>query len=125
MTSSRYLTLTRYLTLSSALGRNRVTEVGSLSANANLATKFISGVYLLFMEQICRFSRNCKSKHLKGQLDPPVGNGNVFCIKGGQLDPPVGNCNIFCTKEGQLDPPVGNGNVFAPMEVSWVPVFVT
>jgi len=60
MTSSRYLTLTRYLTLSSALGRNRVTEVGSLSANANLATKFLSGVYLLFLGYICRFSRNCK-----------------------------------------------------------------
>ena len=47
------------------------------------------------------------SKHLKGQLDPPVGNGNVFCIKGGQLDPPVGNGNIFCIKGGQLDPPGG------------------
>ena len=45
-------------------------------------------------------------KHLKGQLDPPDGNGNVFCTKGGHLDPPVGNGNIFCTKGGQLDPPV-------------------
>ena len=30
------------------------------------------------------------SKHLKGHLDPPVGNGHVFWTKGGQLDPPVG-----------------------------------
>ena len=27
------------------------------------------------------------SKHLKGQLDPPVGDGHVFWTKGGQLDP--------------------------------------
>ena len=48
------------------------------------------------------------SKHLKGQLDPPVGNGNVFWIKGGQLDPPVGNVTFFGSKE-----------------VSWIPPLVT
>ena len=30
-----------------------------------------------------------KSKHLKGQLDPPVSNGHVFWTKGGQLAFPV------------------------------------
>ena len=57
-------------------------------------------------------------------MDPPVGNGNIFCTKGGQLDPPVGNGNI-CTKGGRFGPRVGDGNVFAPKEVSWDPVFVT
>ena len=41
-------------------------------------------------------------KHLKGQLDPPVGNGNVFCTKGGQLDPPVSlisSYNLFQGKQ--------------------------
>ena len=57
------------------------------------------------------------SKHLKGQLDPSVGNGHVFCTKGGQLNIPVGNGHFFCTKGGQLDPPVGNGHFFAPKEV--------
>ena len=51
-------------------------------------------------------AHHAPSKHLKGQLDPPVGNGNVFWTKGGQLDPPVGNGNVFCIKGGQLDPPV-------------------
>ena len=32
----------------------RVADVGSLSANAKMATKFLSGVYLLFSRQICR-----------------------------------------------------------------------
>ena len=48
------------------------------------------------------------SKHLKGQLDPPVGNGNVFWIKGGQLASPVGNVTFFGSKE-----------------VSWTPLLVT
>ena len=48
----------------------------------------------------------------------------VFCTKGGQLDPPVGNGNI-CTKGGRFGPRVGDGNAFAPMEISWDPVFVT
>ena len=48
----------------------------------------------------------CSSKHLKGQLDPPVSDGNVFCIKAGQLDPPVSDGNVFCIRAGQLDPPV-------------------
>ena len=48
------------------------------------------------------------SKHLKGQLDPPVGNGNVFWIKGGQLASPVGNVTFFGSKE-----------------VSWIPPLVT
>ena len=52
------------------------------------------------------------SKHLKGQLDPPVGNGNVFYTKGGQLDPPVGNGHVFCIKGGHLDLPVGNVTFF-------------
>ena len=30
-----------------------------------------------------------KSKHLKGQLDPPVGNITFLDHQGGQLDPPV------------------------------------
>ena len=38
------------------------------------------------------FNYFSESKHLKGQLDPPVGDGNVFCTKGGQLDP------IFCSR---------------------------
>ena len=33
------------------------------------------------------------SKHLKGQLDPPV--VDVFWIKGGQLDLPVGDSHVF------------------------------
>jgi len=37
-----------------------VTEDSSLLANANLATKILSGAYLLFLGQIYRFSRNCK-----------------------------------------------------------------
>ena len=48
------------------------------------------------------------SKQTKGKLDPPVGNGNVFWIKGGQLDPPVGNVTFFGSKE-----------------VSWIPPLVT
>ena len=36
---------------------------------------------------------------LKGQLDPPVSNGHVFCTKGGQLDPPVSNDHVFCPKQ--------------------------
>ena len=52
------------------------------------------------------------SKHLRGQLDPPVGNGHVFWTKEGQLDPPVGNGHVFWTKGGHLDPPVGNLHVF-------------
>ena len=78
-----------------------------------------------------RFNVTCsfESKHLKGRLDPrvgdghvfciksgqldlPVGDGHFFCIKGGQLDPPVGDSHIFCIKGGQLDPPVGDGHVF-------------
>ena len=69
----------------------------------------------LFQKKKQELTLNCcpaESKHLKGQLDPPVGDGNVFCTKGGQLDPPVGDGNVFCTKGGQLDPPVGDGNVF-------------
>ena len=49
-----------------------------------------------------------ESKHLKGQLDPPVGNGHVFWTKGGQLDPPVREVIFFWTNEGQLDAPVGD-----------------
>ena len=40
-----------------------------------------------------------QSKHLKGQLDPPVGNGHVFWTKGGQLDPPVSDVTFFGPKE--------------------------
>ena len=43
-------------------------------------------------------NRQIKSKHLKGQLDPPVGNGNVFWTKGGQLDPPVSDVTFFGPK---------------------------
>ena len=45
-------------------------------------------------------------KHLKGQLDPPVGNVTIF-NQGGQLDPPVGDV-VFFNQGDQLDPPVGN-----------------
>ena len=71
------------------------------------------------------------SKHLKGQLDPPVGNGHVFgpkevswtplSVTSRFLDqwrsvgPPVGNGRVFWTKGGQLDPPVGSGHIFAPL----------
>ena len=39
------------------------------------------------------------SKHLKGQLDPPVGNVTFVFIKGGQLDPPVCDVTFFGSKE--------------------------
>ena len=39
------------------------------------------------------------SKHLKGQLDPPVSDGNVFWTKGGQLDPPMSDVTFFGPKE--------------------------
>ena len=46
------------------------------------------------------------SKHLKGQLDPPVRNV-TFLHQGGQLDPPV--CDVtFLQQRGQLDPPIGH-----------------
>ena len=64
------------------------------------------------------------SKHLKGQLDPPVGNGHVFgskvvrwislletsrfWIKGGQLDLLVGNVTSFGWEE--------NLSLFTPPE---------
>ena len=60
-----------------------------------------------------------KSKHLKGQLDPHVGNGHVFWTKGGQLDPPVGNGRVFWTKGGQFDRGVSDVTFFGPKEVSW------
>ena len=44
------------------------------------------------------------SKHLKGQLDPPVRN-ITFLQQGGQLDPPVRDVT-FLHQGGQLDPPV-------------------
>ena len=53
-----------------------------------------------------------ESKHLKGQLDPRVGDGHVFCIKGVQLDPRVGDGHVFWTKGGQLDLPVGDVTFF-------------
>ena len=57
------------------------------------------------------------SKHLKGQLDPPVGNGHIFAPKEVSWISLLVTSR-FCTKGGQLDLPVGNGNVFAPKEVS-------
>ena len=36
-----------------------------------------------------------QSKHLKGQLDPPVGNITFFDHQGGQFDPPVNNVNFL------------------------------
>ena len=65
----------------------------------------------LFQKKKQELTLNCcpaESKHLKGQLDPPVGDGNVFCTKGGQLGPRVGDATFF-----------------APKEVSWEPVLVT
>ena len=46
------------------------------------------------------------SKHLKGQLDPPVRNV-TFLHKGGQLDPPHHDIT-FLHQGFQLDPPVRN-----------------
>ena len=40
-----------------------------------------------------------QSKHLKSQLDPPVGDGHVFWIKGGQWDLPVGDVTFSGSKE--------------------------
>ena len=42
---------------------------------------------------------------VKGQLDPPVGNGHVFCTKGGQLDIPVGNGHVFLHQRRSVGPP--------------------
>ena len=40
-------------------------EVGSLSTNAKMATKFSSGAYVLSLQQICcLFARNCKFANL-------------------------------------------------------------
>jgi len=39
-----------------------------------------------------------QSKHLKGQLGPPVGNVTFF-NHGGQLDPPVGYVMFFLIME--------------------------
>ena len=63
---------------------------------------------------------NDKSKHLKGQLDPPVSNGHIFCTKGGQLDPPVSNGHLFWTKGGQLDRGVSDVTFFGPKDVSFL-----
>ena len=49
------------------------------------------------------------SKHLKGQLDPPVRN-ITFLHQGGQLDPPVRDVT-FLQQRGQLDPPIGHVTV--------------
>ena len=58
---------------------------------------------------LCRtHHRQVASKHLKSHLDPPVGDGHVFWIKGGQLDLPVGDVTFFGSKE-----------------VSWIPLLVT
>ena len=49
-----------------------------------------------------------RSKHLKGQLDPPVCKVTFFWIKAAQLDPPVCNVTFLDHQGGQFDPPVGN-----------------
>ena len=48
-----------------------------------------------------------QAKHIKGQLDPPVGD------------------ETFLTKGAQLDPPVGDVTRFEQMMVSWIPLLVT
>ena len=62
------------------------------------------------------------SKHLKGQLEPRVGDVTFF-NHGGQLGPCVGDVTFF-NHGGQLGPRVGDV-MFLIMEVSWDPVLVT
>ena len=90
-------------------------------------------------------SNDYKSKHVKGQLDPPVGNGQVFCDKGGQLDLPAGNVTFFASKEVNwisllvmsrflhqrrsvgspyCQKAIGNVTFFASKEVIWIPLLV-
>ena len=57
------------------------------------------------------------SKHLKGQLDPPVSDV-TFLDQGGQLDPPVSDVT-FLDQGGQLDPPVSDVTFFGPKEVGF------
>ena len=61
-----------------------------------------SGLGTLIMARDTLVSKN-KSKHLKGQLDPPVSDV-TFLDQGGQLDPPVSDVT-FLDQGGQLDPP--------------------
>ena len=51
---------------------------GKVAFSGKLVSTLISSLTIYEM-RIVEFSR--KSKHLKGQLDPPVGNGNVFAPK--------------------------------------------
>ena len=68
----------------------------------NIQTRFQSHAY-------CRVHElRIISEHLKGQLDPPVGDVTFFCTKGCQLDPPVGDVTFF-----------------APKDVSWILLLVT
>ena len=63
---------------------------------------FVSASARLVSNQI---TFGLKSKHLKGQLDPPVGIGHIFWIKGGQLDVPVGNVTFFLDQKRSAGPP--------------------
>ena len=58
------------------------------------------------------------SKHLKGQLDPPVRDVTFF--QGGQLDLPVRDVTLF-NQGGLLRPCVGGVTFF---DHSWDPFFV-
>ena len=55
-----------------------------------------------------------QSKHLKGQLDPPVGSVTFFYHQGGHLDPPVGSVMLLDRHRGHLDPPVLDLTFFGP-----------
>ena len=65
-----------------------------------------------------------ESKHLKGQLDPPVGNCHVF---GSKVVSWISLLVMsrFWIKGGQLDPPVGNVTFFGSKEVSWISLLVS
>ena len=60
--------------------------------------------------QILREFLSCKSKHLKGQLGPRVGDVTFF-NHGGQLGPCVGDVTFF-NHGGQLGTCVGDVTFF-------------
>ena len=54
-----------------------------------------------------------QSKHLKGQLDPPVSDLTFFCTKGGWLDPPLSDVT-FLHQRRSVGSPCQWRDVFAP-----------
>ena len=65
------------------------------------------------------------SKHLKGQLDPPVGNDNVFGPKEVSWIPLLVTATFFGPKEVSWIPLLVTVTFFGPKEVSWIPPWVT